>query len=462
MASSNRRTRIGLPDRLRWWHVFALSLIGACLVAALVFFGRPATYTATASLLLNDQPDVLARLTNRTGDPTATVQQERLCTILASRQIRDRLVEEYKLAEKLDMDKDFAAETLSRMTEVVSQAGGLTISVSCRGYRKPQLAVWSPMEMDDARRLCAQLTNAYVIQLNEYLAEAALEQARNDRKFIEQARDNIKGELADTEDKLQQLQTQYQLIDPDEKTMRIVDRVKAAQQAHSEASTQLEDVTSSLGKARGQLSNVDALHVAKVVESRNPVISQLEQKLAELQVDMAGELASGKTAGHRQVVQIQAAMDNINEQLKEIEDRVRGEFSQANNPTYDNLVGKVVELEIGVSGARARKAKSAALVAAAKASLAELPPVARDYATLKRKQQVESELMASLTQSLALATIAEQRATTATSAFTVLDAAVPPIRRSGPPTLLAGGIAFVVLVLVLSLTMIDRRAFGMF
>ena len=220
-------------------------------------------------------------------------------------------------------------------------------------------------------------------------------------------------------------------------------------------------MTSSLGKARGQLSNVDALHVAKVVESRNPVISQLEQTLAELQVDMAGELASGKTAGHRQVVQIQAAMDNINEQLKELEDRVRGEFSQANNPTYDGLVSKVVELEIGVSGARARKAKSAALVADAKASLAALPPVARDYATLKRKQQVQSELMASLTQSLALATIAEQRAT-ATSAFTVLDAAVPPIRRSGPPTLLAGGIAFVVLVLVLSLTMIDRRAFGMF
>ena len=460
MASSTRKNRNALPDRLRWWHVLALSFIGACLVAAVFFFTRPATYTATTSLLLNDQPDVLARLTNETGDPAAT-QQERLSTILASRQIRDRLVGEYNLDQKLHMDKDFAAETLSYMTDILSQGGGLTITVSCRGYRKPRLALWSPMSMPDAHRLCAQLANAYVTQLDGYLAETALDLARNDRKFIQQARDNIRRELTDTEDGLQRLQTQYQLIDPDEKAMRTVDRVKAAQQAQSEASTQLEDVTSSLRKARGQLRSVDALHIAKVAETRNPVISQLEQKLAELQVDMAGELASGKTPGHRQVVQIQAAMDNINDQLKDLEERVRGELSQANNPTYDNLVGKVVELEIGASGARARRAKSAALLAAAKASLAELPPVARDYATLKRKQQVQSELMASLTQSLALAVIAEQRAT-ATSAFTVLDAAVPPMRRSGPPTLLAGGIAFVVLVCVFGFTMIDRRAFGMF
>jgi len=460
VASSMRRTRNGLPDRLRWWHVFALSIIGACLVAGVIFFTRPATYAATASLLLNDQPDVLASLTSNSGDAVGT-EQERISTILASRQIRDRLVEKYALDDKLQVDKDFAAEMLSYMTHIISQGGGLTITVSCRGYRKPQLALWSSMSMQDARRLCAELTNSYVAELDNYLSETALDQARKDRKFIEQARDNIQSELRDTEDSLQQLQTQYHLIDPDEKAMRTVDRVKAAQQAHAEAATQLEDVTSSLREARGQLRSVDALHVAKVVENRNPVISELEQKLAELQVDMAEQLASGKTAGHREVVQIQAAMDNINAQLKELEERVRGEFSQANNPTYDNLVSNVVELEIAGSGARARTAKSAALLAAAEARLAELPPVARDYATLKRKQQVQSELMASLTQSLAFAMIAEQRATTS-SAFTVLDAAIPPSRRSGPPTLLAGGIAFVVFFITLGFNMIDRRAFGMF
>ena len=45
---------------------------------------------------------------------------------------------------------------------------------------------------------------------------------------------------------------------------------------------------------------------------------------------------------------------------------------------------------------------------------------------------------------------------------TRLDKAVPPVFRSGPPTLLCGGVAFVVAFIILSFFMIDRRSLGLF
>ncbi len=461
MASSARVRKLRLPDRLHWWHVLVLSLLGGLIVGTVVYSIWPGSYLATSSLLLSDQADVVAKLLPQSSTVTAESEQDRLWAILGSREIRGRLVKKHKLGQKLGMDDDWVAEILGHMTSIQPLGGGLSITVTCRGCRNPKSALWGSLRMEDARQLCAQLANGYVAELESYLAETGLQQAGDNRKFVTRAKEELAAELQESEDRLQQLQTQYHLLDPSDKALRIVDRINAAQQALADAAAQADDVTSSLRTARGQLRDVDALHIAKVVELRNPVITQLEQKLAELRIDMATELAHGKTDIHRDVAQIQAGIDSIEQQIQDVQQETRQELSQANNPVYDGLVSKVVELEIGLAGARARQAKHASLLAAARGRLAELPPVAREYATLKRQQQVQSELMASLTQSLALALIEEQRAKTG-SKFTILDTAVPPVLRSGPPTLVCGAITFVIIFIVLAFFMIDRRAFGMF
>ncbi len=457
MASSVRMRRSGLPDRLYWWHVLVLSLIVGLIVGIAVFWLWPGSYQATSSLLLNEQADVVAKLLPQKNTVTAESEQDRLWAILGSRQIRDRLVKKHKLGRRLGMDDDWAAEMLVHMTKIQPLGGGLSVTVTCQGSRHRSMG----LQLAEARQLCAQLANSYVAQLAGYLAETGLQQAADNRSFVAQAKAELATELQASEDRLQELQTQYHLLDPGDKAGRIVERIKAAEQALADASAQADEVSSSLQTARGQLREVDALHIAKVVELRNPVITQLEAKLAELRVDMATELAHGKTDLHRDVAQLQAAVDNIERQIQQVQQETRQELSQANNPVYDGLVTKVVELEISLAGVRARKAKDAALLAAARGSLSELPPVAREYATLKRQQQVQSELMASLTQSLALALIEQQRAQTG-SKFTVLDKAVPPVFRSGPPTLLCGGVAFVVAFIILSFFMIDRRSLGLF
>lgn len=465
MALLTRTRRLGLPDRLRWWHVLVLSLLGGAIVGAVVYFTRPGAYRATSALLLNDQPDVVAGIMG-TGGGSASAdaqksQQDRLWAILGSREIRSRLVKKYQLADKFGTDEDFAIELLAGMTMIKPAGGGLSVTVTCFGYHDPRFALWAGLNMADARQLCADVANSYLTELDSYLVDIALQQAKNSKHFVRQAQMDLSGELRGTEDRLQALQNEYELLDPEDKAGRIVDRIKAAEQAYADASAEADDVASSLHAARAQLNTVDAMHVAKLVELRNPVISQLEQKLAELRVDMATELESGKTAEHRDVAQIQAAIDNIEKQIENLHQEIRQEFSRESNPAYNSLVSTVMELQIGLAGSQARKTKHASLLGAAHSRLAELPPVVREYATLKRQQEAQSELIGSLTQSIGLAMIEEQRAK-AGSKFVVLDTAVPPIFRSGPPTLLSAAIGFVVVFVVLSFFMIDRRMFGMY
>jgi uncharacterized protein involved in exopolysaccharide biosynthesis len=447
-----------------WWHSIAISALVGMLVGLGVYHTRPGAYKATASILLNDQPDVLGALIGTTAPPSPEVdqgQRDRLLTIMSSKMLRRRLVDRFDLAARFELPPGDAAEQLGYMTKLEQMGGGLSVTVTCMGYRKPAMAWWMPLSLPEASRLCAELANGYITELESYLEETAIEQAGSNYDFVEDAKSDLEQELADAEDRLEQLQMEFELLDPDEKALRVVDRINAAERAYSEAAALADETASSLASARSQLRQVDALHVASVVEQRNPVISQLEGKLAELRTQMATETAMGKTEQHRDVAQLQVAIDDVEGQIAELSDEVRKETAMSSNPAYGNLVQTVTQLEVSHAGAVARRQKYAALLSQAKAALADLPPVAREYATLKRQQDAQATLAADLTQSLSLAIIERQRAE-ATRVFRVLDSATPPRWRSGPPTILFGAIAFAISFAILAFLMIDRRAFGMF
>lgn len=465
MLASTRTRRLGLPTRLYWWHILVLSLLGAVLTGLAVYLTRPGTYRATTSLLLSQYSSPLSAML-RADQPASraeadSAEQERLWAIISSRRVRQNLVGRHNLADALRVDEQYAVEMLGHMTQVEQLGGGINITVSCRGYHVPRLAIWSNLDMEGARKLCADLANDYVAELEKYLTESSLEQAVANRQFIENSTTELGKQLTDSEKRLEKLRTSHRLLQPDDKALQLVDRTKAAEQAYATSSAEAAELASALSKAHAQLKRVEPLHVSGVTEQRNPVIGQLEGKLAELRTDMATQLSAGKTAEHRDVAQIQAAIVSIEQQLHQAEQETRKEQSKSSNPAYDGVASRVLELESSLAGARARQAKDRALLNEARSALDELPPVAREYATLTRQQEVHSELMASLTEAQAVAMIQEQHAR-AGGKFTVLDTATPPALRSGPPTLLSAGIAFCIVFIALSLLMVNRRAFGMF
>jgi uncharacterized protein involved in exopolysaccharide biosynthesis len=262
-------------------------------------------------------------------------------------------------------------------------------------------------------------------------------------------------ELEETEDRLEELQTGYRLIDPDSKAGQLIHQTEATSQAWAEATALVEGLGHSLETARAQLAHEDAMRIAQEVTARNPVIAKLEEELANLETELARDLEAGKSRLHPDVEQTEAAINSIKRQLGEVEKEVRQQVLHQTNPTYDTLMSKVIGLEVELAGSRARKATYSAQLAEVEAEIAQLPPVIREYVGLSRQRQLQAELLRTLATRLELAAIEEQRESS--GKFQVLDRAVPPLRKSGPSSMRSAGVAFVLLFVALSMICAYQR-----
>ncbi len=447
-------------ERFTWLHVFLVSALLAALAGLFTYFGRPASFTATSSLLLSDRPDIVSGMIAGSDQALVGPQLDRLRVIVTSRTLRLKLVKQFGLAEKLGVSPTEAVDVLGRMTTVKPMGeDGLTIAMVCRGFRKPRLAYRYPLEASEARQLCADLANAYVSELRTNLRETDLAQAKQTREFLEGHYQALTGTLAETEDELQALRTSYELVEPAEKAARINDRLRVIEEAYTSASAEVSSTRNSLNAAQAKLDTVEVRRMSSEAQVRNPVLSSLEGRLAELQVELSTELARGKTEENRDVQQIHAAIEGIEEQLAEAEATVLKEMSEQVNPNYDSVMGTVIELHVALAGATARQSRYASMLGGARSDLSDLPPVARMYLDITRRQDLQAQQLVSVSQALWRAQVEEERSST-TDPFTVLDEAVPPVRRTGPPTALVTGAAFLVLLLLQGIIVMDRRMFG--
>jgi len=449
-------------ERYNWVHVFIISVLGAGLVAAAAHFFLPGKFTAQSSLLLNDRVDILAGVAAAPGAaPAAEPSLERLQAILASRTVRERIIEKLSLTDTLDVDPGDALEALTEMS-LIKAIGqdGISVQVTTGGYFVPRLSNFGyPIPIEDARKLSADIANLYVGELNSYLRETDLAAAEQSREFLEKRRTELTKELASARDRLQSLRAQYELLDPDSQAARLGDRIRTLQQAHADAAAEADAADSSLGVAEQQLSSVDARRIASEVETRNPLISSLQEQLVQLQTDLATELATGKTIEHRDVLQIRTAIDNLQAELCALEETVISSVGDQPNPLHDDAVKSVVQLRVQLAGAQARRGEIGSLLGAARGQMAEMPAVAREYVEIDQSQQLAAERLTAVERALWAAEYEEARVDIGMP-FTVLDSATPPYQRNGPPTLIAGLIAFGALLLVQALLLIDRRWFG--
>lgn len=427
----------------------------------------PSTYQAASSFFINDRTDILANLLRNSPTPVsaedlAAVQptRERLAAVLDSRLLRTRLAQQYELARRLGLEPNEAEFALSRMSSITPiGTEGFSIQVTCRGYSALRQRIYPTLNRAEARQLCADLANSFLFELEQYVTRTSVEEAGKKRQFIETLMAHVQADLRETERQLASLQQRHELVDPADQVALVNDRLKALEQARAEALTLVGQTESALGSARGQLGRTDYLTIAGLVESRNPVINSLEQKLAELQLQLAEEEAAGKTRQNRDVQQTLAAIQSIEKQLDDLGKKVLKETSNRVNPAYDKLVDEVVSLQVTLAGARARSAKTANLLSAARSRLQTLPPVSRTYATLKQDQEVGYRTLASLKQSLAVALI-EQKQGQQAGEFLVLDRAEPPPELREPPILLSGLLVFVLVLTTVGFMSMNRMLFG--
>ena len=464
------RSGLHLLASLDWWHIPLLSLAGAMLWGAWIFSFVPLRYTACTSLLLSERPDAITSLAQSDIKSAASqagltgliggqpVELKRLEAVLNSRHVAVELVRKYGLAQAANGEEDQAVKSLGEMTKLKSlEDVGVTIEVTCGGASRIQM--WldqTPARSNaQAQLLCASLANEYAVALDEYVTQTSVAAARDTREFIEKRRREVSNTLAQTEDRLEALQTAHALIDPANKAEELVEITKAAVQAYAQASAECEELAHSLQTARGRLAHEDLMRIAQEMTIRNPLMTSLEERLAGLKVELATGLKSGKTAAHPDMMRIQTAIDSSEQQLAELAQAVQQEVSRQVNPAHDAVAGRVAALEIDLAGARARKAVYGGQLAQAREETVGLPPVVREYVRLARERQLQAELLTTLSTRLELATIEEQRESS--SRVQVLDVAEPPRKKSGPSSVRSAKVTFALLTIILFLAVAHRR-----
>ena len=464
MAWASRNKNFNLYS---WWGVSIVSVAGALLVGLLTALFWPSTYTATSSFFVSDPAELLSTmLSSSTGMPGETAQsklkptQERLAAILSSRLLRAQLVKKHELDRRLGLDPIMTEEVLARMAKIAPiGTEGFSIAVTCKGYSGLRVALSRTLGHEEARQLCAALANDYLQDLQQYVTATSVSEARKRRQFIESAERHVLQQLGTAQGGIERLQRAHVLLDPEAHATLVADRVKALEQGYAEAGAKVDETQSSLAKAQGQLGRVDSLRVSSIVEMRNPIIASLEQKLADLRVELATQEAQGKTRENRDVVQLVTAIASAEAQLAQLKEDVHKEVAQSANPTYEKIVGEVVDLQVALAGARARRTRTSVQLAGARAEMAALPPVARDYATLKQDRDIQFQALAALKQSLAVALVQEQQSQRV-GEFLVLDQAVPPPDLGNPPVLMSILLTAATLLATFGLMAMNRMIFG--
>jgi len=456
-----------------FWILAVVISVGIAIAAGwLSYQSLPRSYSATSSMLISTQPDIVAGIVagsaGNMADATATSDTlirppvtgalSSLWPILTSRKMLLRMVHKYDLEQKLSLDESYAVEALRNMTKFRQITNvGVTVTVTCPGARWPRNSFFlsSPITPEEAQQLSADLANGYLTELEEYVTETNLHQARQTREFLEASEQETEAQLQRIEESLQTLQAKHSLLDPEDKVTELLERLKTIEPAYAEAAAHVAEASRVRDAARAQLDELAAMQISQEVMARNPVITTLEQELAQLHIDLKTEQALGKSDQHPDIVKLKAKIDGTKQQLQETKQEIIQQVSRQVDPAYAAVAATAVKLETEIVGAKARKQQYAQLREAVRTELSELPAVARKYAFLKREQSQQAQLLDPLGRGLGLVALVEKYSRV--SRFIRLDTAVPPQRPTSAAAILSVVISFVVLLTVGGVLIAYRR-----
>lgn len=472
-ATTRPRAVARLLAWLNWPLVVLLSLAGALLAGAYVYAMVPVRFTSEASLLLNDQPDTITSLLSLPQGKDAAASPalvgmlgpssaaQRFEQLVRSRALRRELVQRHGLARRFGTT-DRQAEDLLRSAIDVRMLGrggalvggsGVGMAVTATFAAGPRLDLWLkrpvPFRTDEARDLSAKVANEAVAFLDTYTTTSSVGQARDTLAFVEKRRQTAAAALARTEERLRKLQQRHRFLSPESTITERSAEVTSLQEAHQEATVQVRDSSAALRAVRARLPAETTLRVESQVTSRNPMIVKLESELLDLQSRLDEYRASGATVSHPEVAELQEAVAARQARLKGLTREVQDGLTRGVNPVRDALASRLVELQVTLAGARGREQVLSGQLDRAHRRIASLPPVMQDYARLTRQAQLQSDLLATLVKRLEMARIEERRESS--GRFQVLDAAEPPLHKSGPSTVRAALATFLGLLVLLSL-----------
>ena len=219
----------------KWQGNIIVNICIITIVTVVLSLIMPKTFTALAVLMppqstsgntfQSDSPNPLIPLSGLFGN--FKDESMNLISIVQSRTVMEKVITKFNLIEFYKVDNiEEALEELEDAAEFeIEEEGTIRISISVG-------TGWLHFNEDEivARRLCADITNTFVSELDELNKKLSVERASFHRKFIEERYlQNVK-DLHAAEDKLKNFQETNDLVSINDQTAAVIESASIIKQ----------------------------------------------------------------------------------------------------------------------------------------------------------------------------------------------------------------------------------------
>jgi len=412
------------------WLIATVSILVALIVGVVGYAIVPRQWVADSTIMFESSASLsgLSRFMTEFGLSAAPTSRGNFETILRSRELRGRVVDQLGLEQELGARGHLdAIRLLGEMTSISQPADGV---IEVRATWKGESRLGGRAG-DPAAEQAARLCNEIVATLGEIVGELDFASASQQRKFVEEQLERTEGELLAAEDALVKYATAEGLISPSSQASASLQAVSDLRQREIDLRVELQAARDREAEALQRLGSQERMVISQVSEQRDPQIDQLDQRVMELQRQIAEQMEiEGKSERHPDVARLKVELEGAQEQLAEL---LRDELqpraqTMSVDPHYQDLVREALDSRMSRTGLEAKLRIVSGERDSAMSHLRELPAKTARYEELQREVTVKRDALGRLTAQYEAARVAEAGSV---AQFNVLDEAVPPDRPSG-------------------------------
>lgn len=231
--------------------------------------------------------------------------------------------------------------------------------------------------------IAARIANAYADSFNELFEEISLPRATKTRKFIEEQLEKHKAELATADDELRKFKERYRAVSLPEETSLLVKQLTEFRAQADLAAVNLKEVRTRISTTANQLRSEARMHLSQEVVATNPLVQQLEAKVRDLEVDLAG-LRAKFTPLHPDVVKAEHQVRQASKLLREEVRRIVASETRSVNPVHEDLRQKVGTLYADERAMTAKVTGLQGIIRRIEGEVARLPEQERRMSELSR------------------------------------------------------------------------------
>jgi len=365
-----------LLDTLARRSRFIILFVGlATLSAIIISLLLPKWYRATATLLPPKQVTVpvgglgefaeAVSVTSGLNLPVLVTASDVYARMLKSRTIAEQIIKRFKLNDRYDIyNFDEAYEALMNNADFRVTAEGL-LSVSAE---------------DKDEQMAADITNAFVEELDRVNREIASQRAKHNRDFVAERLQQVKTELDSARSAFEQFQTKNRTVDFDQQTKMSTERAIDLKIKLAETDLELE--------LTGQELSPDNPKIVELKRKRKIIIDQMDRLENQNPDNSYFSVPISKIPSLRGKYEMLYSQVRVNEALYEL---LLGQMEQAKIQVSENSPTISVLDPARVPSLRSRPQRTLIVVATLAFSLvvAVFGSATADYFARMRKQNPE-------------------------------------------------------------------------